>query len=906
MTYMDEIQMTDFPAQHLPGIDTIAIMVQNSFTPHRGFIMECQDTIEAETLTTEYELADKNQSPTGETTPTQATVPAYPFKKWMDSFRTGKYVPSEIPERVVEGWPNDSPADLAAPDPQSRSRGTTHSMTTQSALSEERDSGDSSRPSSSPCVDEEAEARATKRRLVLQELVATEADYILGLKALTGVLSIFDTRTEIQQNIHQICGIHEHFQSQLQQTSPLSSRQPLEEPSDLVSRTLSKRLGGIDIRGLKGSLRTRSFKAEINKRRRFLVADPTEVLEVARDIEKLSASFSAYEEFCSKYDLLTEDVAILRRSIPNWHVYDQGIEALSKSVGSVDSRRYDKPIQRLCKYPLLLQDLLRQTPVSDCPTSHDAMRQILDNVRILVTQVNEATGNPVNKDRIQKTLLLQEKIQFSDSYVLQDIYKDLGPMTLCGVLHVTYQAPEQTNGEFMVCVLFNSYFLIAKTVDDSHRLEVVACIYMDDLKMDTIQNGRGIYCYGCPFSWKILFQEQEENFEFVLSASSALEEKVWKTEALKCSAALAQVQRSGARDPRKYSFLSVLLLPLDRVQYEVTSLARRSMDAVQVSRKSTSQHVVIRKTRHPHHNDESTNSNSEIERLKSPIARTQYSVTAKRMDRIRLERLISEVYTRDVLPWPGMILGRGDLLFGRGSIMRHLSLHKGFKRSNSVNSSHSGPDAAESLEDYNEEEKDLITGQDGCGDEPSPRTDCESPKTPTSTVGRSKTVRFGATAKKSPSSRENRPSQENNLESSPRKKWRSPKNLLSVLSPKKIIRSRAETGTEGTTYKVFYKGKSEDFIVYVDDLEILQKWKNDRSIPLSDVLNGWKILVSHSHGAQGILDTASKAALENEFGTKNEDEVMIKILEGGEYQPDTASGRGGSTNDSKNPANIGR
>lgn len=48
-----------------------------------------------------------------------------------------------------------------------------------------------------------------------------------------------------------------------------------------------------------------------------------------------------------------------------------------------------------------------------------------------------------------------------------------------------------------------------------------------------------------------------------------------------------------------------------------------------------------------------------------------------------------------------------------------------------------------------------------------------------------------------------------------------------------------------TACKVFYKGKSEDFIVYVDDLEILQKWKNDRSIALSDVLNGWKILVSH-------------------------------------------------------------
>ena len=49
-----------------------------------------------------------------------------------------------------------------------------------------------------------------------------------------------------------------------------------------------------------------------------------------------------------------------------------------------------------------------------------------------------------------------------------------------------------------------------------------------------------------------------------------------------------------------------------------------------------------------------------------------------------------------------------------------------------------------------------------------------------------------------------------------------------------------------TAAKMYYKGSSEDFIVFVDDLEILQKWKNDRSIALADVLNGWKIFVTHS------------------------------------------------------------
>lgn len=43
------------------------------------------------------------------------------------------------------------------------------------------------------------------------------------------------------------------------------------------------------------------------------------------------------------------------------------------------------------------------------------------------------------------------------------------------------------------------------------------------------------------------------------------------------------------------------------------------------------------------------------------------------------------------------------------------------------------------------------------------------------------------------------------------------------------------------------------------------------------------------HGAQGVLDGASKATLENEFGTSNDDEVIIKMLEKGEVQESDVS-----------------
>lgn len=43
--------------------------------------------------------------------------------------------------------------------------------------------------------------------------------------------------------------------------------------------------------------------------------------------------------------------------------------------------------------------------------------------------------------------------------------------------------------------------------------------------------------------------------------------------------------------------------------------------------------------------------------------------------------------------------------------------------------------------------------------------------------------------------------------------------------------------------QVFYKGSSDVFTVYVESAEAVKKWKDDSSIPLSDVVAGWKILI---------------------------------------------------------------
>ncbi|KAK0657317.1 ribosome maturation protein [Cercophora newfieldiana] len=101
---------------------------------------------------------------------------------------------------------------------------------------------------------------------------------------------------------------------------------------------------------------------------------------------------------------------------------------------------------------------------------------------------------------------------------------------------------------------------------------------------------------------------------------------------------------------------------------------------------------------------------------------------------------------------------------------------------------------------------------------------------------------------------------------------------------------------ETTQQKVHFKGKDDDFVVFLDSADDYKKWLNDKSIPLAQVVSSFKIFVTHKHGAQGPFDGASKGALENEFGTHVDDEVIKSILEKGTLQESQMEERQGNTN----------
>ncbi|TKA64576.1 hypothetical protein B0A49_09445 [Cryomyces minteri] len=101
--------------------------------------------------------------------------------------------------------------------------------------------------------------------------------------------------------------------------------------------------------------------------------------------------------------------------------------------------------------------------------------------------------------------------------------------------------------------------------------------------------------------------------------------------------------------------------------------------------------------------------------------------------------------------------------------------------------------------------------------------------------------------------------------------------------------------------KVHWKGKNDDFVVFVDSAKAVQDWKKDKSIPLAQVVSGWKVFVTHKQGAQGVMDAASNGALEDEFGTHREEDVVQQIVEKGDMQETEEHGRNGDRNITKGP-----
>lgn len=60
-------------------------------------------------------------------------------------------------------------------------------------------------------------------------------------------------------------------------------------------------------------------------------------------------------------------------------------------------------------------------------------------------------------------------------------------------------------------------------------------------------------------------------------------------------------------------------------------------------------------------------------------------------------------------------------------------------------------------------------------------------------------------------------------------------------------------GNANNQAKVFYKGTEEDFVIFADSASQVRAWKNDRSIPIAQVVSGFKIFITHKYAVSFLV-----------------------------------------------------
>jgi hypothetical protein len=204
------------------------------------------------------------------------------------------------------------------------------------------------------------------------------------------------TKSSIQQNISQILQLHEDLLDELHTVIPQADfTNSAHHEAYPVTKAKHIRFHSADIipgrfaerrtaRRLRHSL---EIGRSPDRRPRGLVTDTNTAGNIAKIFNKHMKRFFIYEEYGAHWTTMSHDLTTTCKDLHGWQEYERGVEALQKIVVSENNREAGsrkalsfpdlliKPIQRVCKYPLLFDDLCRHTPVYDDPEAHAELQR---------------------------------------------------------------------------------------------------------------------------------------------------------------------------------------------------------------------------------------------------------------------------------------------------------------------------------------------------------------------------------------------------------------------------------------------------------------------------------------------------------------------------------------------------
>ncbi|KAF4993745.1 hypothetical protein FGRMN_6272 [Fusarium graminum] len=488
-------------------------------------------------------------------------------------------------------------------------------------------------------MDGAAMHRSLRRRQILEELIRTEESYIGDIRFLIhtyiNMLAALPTlperlRSSINHNLDQILQLHEEILGELHRAVPYSEYSQEDYPV-LSSKPAIRKIGTCRLSSLdilpEGSTSLRWLERELG-----MFSEPQVAAETAKIFSKRMHQFFIYKEYGAKYEIMIKDATSALENLPEWEIHQKGLEAFAFTMDSSPSGDNRKS--------LTIGDLL----------------------------VKRLDANSKNQVR------------------------SFGHIKLCGVLHVCWQTSTGVDGQYMICLLYKDVFCLASGGKFDPIYTVLACIDMRNATVEDTDNRRGLQCHLAPFSWKLVFESDHQLYELVMTACTSKEESEWRS---RLNQPLGQ--ELDAKAPGLQIFLSLDIQSLGTVfgrpgMFDIASptmqtLLRlagtiaRSLSTHQTSiggPESSIFHVILKNTSvtRPGTGASTGNGLNRSQSLLSTKTRTPVLVPS-RSERARLEVLLANVWSRDVLPLPSKTsIARNEQIIRRSAsmMMRKLSV----------------------------------------------------------------------------------------------------------------------------------------------------------------------------------------------------------------------------------------
>ncbi|KAI8073880.1 hypothetical protein BC940DRAFT_343456 [Gongronella butleri] len=189
---------------------------------------------------------------------------------------------------------------------------------------------------------------------------------------------------------------------------------------------------------------------------------------IANTFLEMGSGFTLYDSYCDKHDAAIE-VCNEYRHKPEWTAFTREctlpfyMDALDPAAKPLRFEDYlIKPVQRICRYQLLLKEILRYTAKDTA--EHRRLDCALGMMQAIVSGIDR---RKYHRDNSERTRLFLDRLDVQDGRLAKDVLMQLGNLIIAGPLDVAYSSLGHMSSspprpKYLGCFVFDTYLLLVR------------------------------------------------------------------------------------------------------------------------------------------------------------------------------------------------------------------------------------------------------------------------------------------------------------------------------------------------------------------------------------------------------------------------------------------------------------